>query len=186
MKLSVFLKYIRIFVPIIATLLTIFTSCSLQEQQPEEPQVTFYQIVLKDTVDALDNPVKRVKLIFNLIDGDGDMGLADSDTTEPYTGIYHYNCYVNLYEYIDGEAVEADIEAPFNFRIPDIEPQGQNKLLKAEVQLDMDFSTYNGQYLFDSILFDFFVYDKSLKKSNTASTSVIKLDTIGYFPEYLK
>jgi len=174
MKLRIFLFFI--------SLILALSACSLHETYPELPQVSFKQIMLKDTTDALNNK-KLLQLTFRLIDGNGDMGLKKSDTISPFVDEYHYNCYVTMFEYINGQPVEVQLAAPFNYRIPYIEPQGQNKLLKADILLDLDFTKYDGEYLYDSVMFEFFVYDRSLNQSNIAVTPVVKLDTVGYFPE---
>jgi hypothetical protein len=170
----------RIFLIFIVLILTV-SACSYQEHYSELPHVAFKQLILKDTIDALDNPVKHATLVFRLTDGDGNIGLTDSDTVAPYLS----NCYLTQFEYIDGQAVEVELAAPYNFRIPYVKPQGQNKLLEADILIDLDFSSYSGHYLYDSILFDFYVYDRSLNQSNIGVSPAFQLDTVGYFPEIL-
>lgn len=176
-------SYIKKYIGFLLILLLLFLgACPGPEYYPNEPEVNFKKVVLTDSFDALGNKVKRLTLVFNVVDGNGDIGLREQDTISPFVGEYRYNCYTTLYEKIDGELVPAELSAPYNFRIPYVEPQGQNKLLKADIYLDMDFTVYgNGELLYDSIAFDFFIYDRSLNQSNIDKTPVIYLDTTGYF-----
>ncbi len=165
-------------------LLILLSACPGPEEYPVIPEISFKSVILSDTADALGNPIKKMQLVFFVVDGDGNIGYNEWDTIPPYVGEYRYNCHTTLYEYIDGEIVEAEVEAPYNFRIPYVEPQGQNKLLEADIYLDMDFTTAGGGGLaYDSILFDFYIYDRALNKSNVEQTPIIYLDTLGIFTE---
>ena len=70
----------RFFSFIIVVLL--FVQCQKPEKISEIPAIKFIDVPIIDTVDLLGNPIRRAKLMFSLIDGDGDIGLKDNDTLE--------------------------------------------------------------------------------------------------------
>jgi hypothetical protein len=168
------------------SLVVVLSACPKPQQYPDEPQIKFKQFILMDTVDLLNNPIKRVKLWFSLIDGDGNIGLKDSDTTGVYDpdSTYYYNFFTTGYEIIDGDTIKFIDEKQRNFRIPYVEPQGQVKTLMADIYTDIDFSyLQNGQLPYDSIFLDFYIVDRAFNMSNIERSVTLKLDTIGKFPD---
>jgi len=141
--------------------------------------------MLADSFDALGNKVKLCRLCFNVIDQNGDIGLSDTDSTGPFhkDSLHYYNLFSKLYEIKNGQPVEIDEPAPRNYRIPDIRPLGQNKILMADIYIDMDF-TFNQQQelMYDSIMFEFYIVDRALQKSNIERSIEIKLIDNGVFP----
>lgn len=156
-------------------------SCKKPEVISEIPEITYMEIVVKDTVTDLDTEAKRVDIVFSLIDGDGDIGLDSLDTVAPYNpgSEYYYNLHINMYENHDGvfeEIILPDSALPNHKRIPDITPeQGQNMTLKAEVHAYFDY--YESPFLetYDTVFYELFIYDRALNKSNTIRTDTIIL-----------
>lgn len=165
--------------------LGILTACPKPQQYPNEPEIEFEQVELKDSVDLLGNTNKIYKLKFGITDGDGNIGLEESDTTGIYApdSLYSNNLFTTLYEVINGDTIKVDSSKQRNFRVPYVQPQGQNKTLIADIFININFS-YNGDgnLPYDSILFDFYIVDRDLNKSNIQKTPVLKLDTVGIFP----
>lgn len=152
-------------------------SCRKPEKYPTTPKISFTEIPVKDTVDDLGNPVKRCVLTFSLIDGDGDIGFEEGDTVAPYQigGPYYHNLLITMYKLVDGLYYQVDtpeIGTPFYFRTKYIEPIGQNKTMKCHIYVNLDFDIPSN---WDSVKFDFFMYDRALHKSNVASTPLIVL-----------
>ncbi len=56
----------------------------------------------------------------------------------------------------------------FNARIPMLTPVGNNKAIKGEIEDTLYMYNYNGT--FDTIMFDVYLLDRDLNKSNTVST----------------
>lgn len=160
-------------------------TCKSPQTEPLPPNITFKNILLADSFDALGNKVKLCRLCFNVIDANGDIGLAENDTTGAYhkDSLYHYDLFTKLFEVKNGEPIEIDEPAPRNFRIPYIVPAGQNKLLMADIYIDMDF-TFNQQQqlMYDSVMFEFYIVDRALHKSNTEHSIEINLYDNGVFP----
>jgi len=167
---------------------SILTACPEPQKYPIEPIIDFEQVQLKDSVDLLGNKNKVYKLKFGITDGDGDIGLQKSDTT----GIFHpdslftNNLFTTFYEIINGDTVKVDSSKQRNFRVPYVQPQGQNKTLIADIIIDIIFSfDGEGNLPYDSVYFDFYIVDRQFHKSNIQSTPILMIDTVGFFPEVI-
>ncbi len=170
---------IKVWKILIALILaSIFMSqCQKIENYPDEPQIEFLEVIVKDSIDVLDNKIKHVTLKFKVIDGDGDIGLNEYDTLGPFSrdSSYYYNLFIKEYEKIDEEFVEVkDNEFPRNYRIPDLTPEGQNKTLIANVSVEMEYGFSDQIPLrFTEFKYYFKLADRSFNFSNTDTSSVI-------------
>jgi len=98
--------------------------------------------------------------------------------------VYKNNFLAIFYEIKNGDTIMVDSLNRYNYRIPYVEPQGQNKTLLADIYIDyMFFYDVNDQLLYDSVMFEFFVIDRKLNHSNIERTPVLSLNSIGEFPE---
>ncbi len=154
----------------IAIVILTSTTCKRPVEYPPEPTISFKSFTVKDTIDALDNQIKKGTLAFTFIDGDGDIGLKPEDTVPPYDSTYYYNLFLQGYYYQNGAIVADSPAVPLYYRIPYIEPQGQNKVLKGTIKVDI---IYNLPVPHDSIFYKFYIVDRKLHHSNTAQTPVI-------------
>lgn len=159
---------------IIFLLIFVVLSCKKPKKYSEIPEIKFESFLLKDTIDnpELQNPVKMGILRFAFTDGDGNIGLAQSDTNPPYdsASVYHYNLYYKMFEIKNGKIEEVDLPFPLNFRTPLVASSGQNKTLKGWIETEF---TYNYPLQFDSLIYTFFMYDRAQNKSNVESTDTI-------------
>ncbi len=164
-KLEIKMK--KIFFLILIIIFSI--SCEKAIDFSKVPQIELKEITFKKAENILQATVKRTKITFSVIDGDGDFGLENShiDSTS------YYNLYTTLYAKIDGEFEEVDVEIP-NFRTPFIEVQGRNKVLKATVIVLFDYprSQFIETLPYDTIKYEFFVVDRALNKSNIIETPI--------------
>ena len=156
--------------------LILFFSCRKPEKYSTIPEITFKEIPIKDTV-VFGNQLKRCILAFSLVDGDGDIGFKEGDTLPPFdvNSEYYNNVLITMYKIVDGLSIKVDtpeIGTYFNFRTKYIEPQGQNKTLKCTIYVNLDFDIPSS---WDSLKFDFFMYDRALNKSNIQSTPIISI-----------
>lgn len=160
---------------ILAILLLAIFSCKKPESYSEIPEISFKDIRIENTYDTLDNQIKRVFLTFYVIDGDGDIGLDTSEHYPPYdtSSVYYHNLFINEFEKIDGIYEPIDLTVPLFYRIPNIVQKGKNKTLKADVIIKLDYTLPS---LYDTIKYEFFIYDRALHKSNTVSTPDIILN----------
>jgi hypothetical protein len=146
------------------------SSCFRVEQLPPEPTISFNSFQIFDTTDLLDNKVKGGRLNFSFVDGDGDLGLeAPSDMTFTDTT----NLFFILYRKTGGVFKPAPSNDPLNpssYRIPYMDRQGQNKILRGNI-------TVTFLYLFatpkDTIMYRFYVKDRADHVSDTVKTCEI-------------
>jgi len=180
------LRNISLFIILILGLLILY-ACPNPQKYPDIPQIKFKQVILFDTIDdiSLQNPAKGYKLVFGIIDGEGDIGLQETDTI----GIDVDTAYVNdfltmFYEVKNGDTIMIDSLNGYNYRIPYVVPQGQNTTLLADVYIDyvFNYDRYNN-LKYDSVMFEFYVIDRKLNKSNIERTPVLSLKSVGEFPQ---
>ena len=163
------LKYLHIFL----LLGIILLSCKKPHTYSEIPEIKFKEVIVKDTTDYLDNKELLTQLIFTFVDGDGDIGLKTSDTIYPYDSAnYYYNLYIESYEIKNGKIEHINLTNPLRYRMPYVDASGQNKTLKGTIMTDI---FYNYPLKYDTILYSFFIYDRSLNKSNIAYSDTIIL-----------
>lgn len=170
------MKYHQIFYFILFVLL--FAACTKPQQYPDIPEIEYRTLTFSDTTDQLQNRIYRGELIFHLTDGDGNIGLNNDEQAGPFhpDSFYYHNLFIELLNKENGEFVPFELAVPHYYRMPYIEPEGQNKTLKATVQVDIDY-TYAASYPlpFDTIMYELFVVDRDLNHSNIIETRVVVL-----------
>ena len=149
-------------------LLTLFFACKKRESFSDIPYLEFRHYELKDSVDALGNITKLCELHIYFTDGDGDIGLFESDTIAPYD----YNLFVNYFEMHKDSLQEINVDPPYHIRMPNLTPTGQNKSLKVDLKYDVDVTYRNS----DTIKFELKLFDRALNESDWVSSSLIILN----------
>ncbi len=154
----------------LAITLMLGSSCKKLETYPEIPQVSFKSFSMSKTSDILGNEVDRAILSIHVIDGDGDIGLQESDTIGVFSidSVFYNDLFIELYEKIDGKYVKKPLIVPHNYRVPYVEPQGQIKTIKADIQVQMDYT--KGTFDSDTIMYRFWLVDRKLHVSDTVSS----------------
>ncbi len=161
---------------IVAICLICWWSCEKPKMYSDVPEISFKSISLANSTDTLGNEIKKVLLTFSLIDGDGDIGLPE-DGYPGFEILKDKNLFITLYEKIDGEFVEVNLLAPHNYRTPFQMPEGQDKVLKADYEVTMEYSKLF--FTYDTIKYSLFIYDRQKHKSNIIETPEIPADTLG-------
>lgn len=151
-------------------------SCIHLVKLPPEPSIEFRSFSVFDTIDILGNPAKAGKLTFYFEDGDGDLGNASPDS-----GSYsdETNMFFKLFRKTDGvfkQVIRPDPLYPSEYRIPYLDVQGQNKILRGTIDVTMIYFLYNGN---DTLYYDFWIRDRGGHDSNTASTCIFMLGDNG-------
>ena len=150
-------------------------SCGPIETLPPEPDIEFRAFSLYDTI-LLGNPAKAGKITFYFEDGDGDLGL---DTTVTPDVDPSSNLFFRLYRKINGTfelAQPSDPLFPSEYRIPYIDAEGQNKILKGTIDVTLFYLKYNPD---DTLYYDFWIKDRGGNESNTATTCIVVLGENG-------
>lgn len=146
-------------------------SCLKKTEYPPEPSIEFKELNISSNNTA--------ELVISFIDGDGDIGLDQGDTTGSFcydSCLYHWNLFLEYYELQNGVWQHQEIDwtdpnaIPFYYRVPDITPTGQNPALVGEIAVAL-----NDYYLFsdfDTARFEVRLVDRSLNLSNRVTTSM--------------
>lgn len=163
---------------ILLLLFALLWSCKKYEDYPDEPRIEFLDFVLLRDDQGID---QRGMLTFGFTDGDGNLGLFNSDTLPPFD----YNLFIRYFEKQNGTFREVFLVTPvylndttviydtatFNGRIPNLTPAGKNKAISGEIR-DTLFVN-NPLSRFDTIMFEVYIKDRDLNASNTIQTPPI-------------
>lgn len=147
--------------------------CRKIEHLPPEPKIEFRYFEVFDTTDILGNTCQGGRLNFYFEDGDGNLGLPPPDGTHSDTT----NLFLTLFRKTNGRMTEVganDILRPSNYRIPYMDRQGQNKILRGTISVTFLYLFYSPES-HDTIRYDFYIKDRAGNISNTESTSEIFL-----------
>lgn len=159
-----------------------FSACRKVEKYPDTPHIEYMDFLRLYNADL--EIYDRGVLKFSFEDGDGDIGLNSGDTNPPYNpgSKYHYNLIITYFEMQKGILTEVPITwfnpdtqqfdtLTLSARIPNLTPEGINKAINGEIE-DTLF-TYNFNSVYDTILFEAYIIDRSLNESNTIKTPLI-------------
>ncbi|MFT5336656.1 MAG: hypothetical protein ACJAY8_000753 [Sphingobacteriales bacterium] len=144
------------------------SSCLKIEELPDTPILKYRGFVVQgDTLGIL-------QLSFQ--DGDGDVGLIPGDTTGPFQrdSLFYHNLFLDYFELESGSWVKQDVSVPFYYRIPKLDPVGQNPTLEGDIDVELvpffDPTSPNDTFRFEAKL-----VDRSFQFSNTiVSATLIK------------
>lgn len=161
MKTNTKIKLILLFL-VIAGL----TGCIKEEQYPIIPRIEFQGF---GTLRDITNKDSLGQILISFTDGDGNIGLSESDSVEPYK----YNYYLKFLQYHNKQLVEVkpvDSSLTFNSRIPILTPNGRNKNIKGDIYMTLELYFARQALLTDTIGFEIYILDRDLNKSNVLET----------------
>ena len=160
-------------ISLITSIFLFVSSCLNIESYPIEPAIVFSKYTLTDTTDALGNNIKLFELTIEFTDGDGDIGLKESDTIAPFnpTSIYYYNLWVTPFKKENTIYTEMQTAIPFHARIPNLTPTGQNKSLNGEISYEVNIT----DIITDTLKFKIQLIDRALHESNVVDSPDIAI-----------
>ncbi len=134
--------------------------CTKEETYPITPEISFKNLEVFQSLSQNDSLV----LTFSFTDGDGDIGTPDADTVNT-------DVFVTMYEMMDGVFVKYDDPfGAFNYRVPFLEPRGNNKSLKGDIRINVDYNIFE---INDTIRYELYMKDRAGHQSNVIGTSTI-------------
>jgi len=139
------------------------------EQYSDIPEVEYQSFTLYYEIDNFGQRKLSGDLLFNFIDGDGNIGLHPLlDTLGiglPDTLLY--NLFLQLHDYQGNAFVEiSEAEGGFyKYRIPYLD----KKPLRGSITIKIDYPIIK----YDTVFYTFYLYDRAFNRSNTDSTEVI-------------
>ena len=152
---------------IIIAICCLFVVSACEASYPDYDETPLVEFVSAAT--SVDESDKKVDFTFALYDGDGDIGLTSKDTVAPFVDSFQQNFYAVVHYVHDGDTTELPYN--FSYRIPILRESGNNKFIKANVTVKMNFA--KSVFLYDSVLFYYYVYDRKLHKSNVDTSGLI-------------
>jgi len=166
MRIQIFLS----FGAMLTSFALLWTGCIPDPAYPNQPEITFVSF-------ALQTDGSR-ELVIQFSDGDGDLGLSQSDTMPPFCTSceFHQNLHCDYQEWRGEEWFEIILDPnagqiPFYYRVPIAEPTGQSPALNGTIAVDMPTWYLNSDY--DSLRFQITLFDRSLNESNKVFTPVL-------------
>jgi hypothetical protein len=145
---------------------SVLSSCVKHESYPIEPVIKYESFGVMADVNQRDS---LGQLTISYTDGDGDIGLYDYDTIEPYK----YNFFLKFFSMKNNQLVElipVDSSLGFNARIPILTPTGKNKNIKGDISLNLDLFYARNYLESDTIAFEVYIKDRALHNSNVIQT----------------
>ncbi|MFN7300584.1 MAG: hypothetical protein ACK5U7_03820 [Bacteroidota bacterium] len=156
----------------------LFAACSDDGNKfPETPGLEYRGFEKSKTPDGRDS---SVFFRFRYTDGDGDIGLSESDTLPPFDfgGPNFYNFLVQYFVWDNGVArpridpLTLDTLS-FHLRLPVLTPSGTNKQIEGELKVEIP--ARPSGFSPDSILIRCRLSDRALRKSAFVSSPVVPL-----------
>ena len=170
------MKKIICFVIIIVVFLC---ACRKPEKFSNIPEIKFISISKYQDAKIQNGAI----LTFSFQDGDGDIGLNDSDMHPPFdtSSVYYYNFFCDYFEkrnsiFVKIDSVEVQGKMlPFNLdaRIPRLSYLPEESI-HGEIYLIMPFYYDVDSPYTDTIGLAFYIVDRKLNKSNTEEIIVIR------------
>lgn len=147
-------------------------SCEKPQDYSSIPEIEFISTALSQNVDQ---NITKATIRFSFIDGDGDLGLEQSDTTGLFAPdqAYYYNLKFDFYEKKNGTLTLSPRKDYFRFQNIS-KTQTENKVLKGDMEVTINFE--NSQTVHDTSIFRFYIYDRALNQSNVIETHEIYLN----------
>jgi hypothetical protein len=169
-------KYIQISL-ILTGFLLLFGSCYKRSDYPDIPHIELADAHKINKGQDLDS----FYFTISYLDGDGDLGLAQSDTFAPYNKPpYFYNFFIEYYEKVNGDfrRVKPILSGGnidtigYYYRFPVLNSSDKPKTIKGELTVGI---LHGIAPVYSNIVkFKIYIYDRKLQKSNVVETPEIR------------
>ena len=146
-----------------------FTSCQEKMDYPIEPKISLNELAY--VIDADSALTGEVVLSFNYTDGDGDLGLDDSDTLYPF-GVndpHYYNLIIDYLKW-NGSHFVADT-VNFNSRFKRLVDGDEEKAISGTMEYLI--TLRNPLSPNDTVKLRTHIIDRALHESNTIESEII-------------
>lgn len=147
-------------------------SCKESENYPIAPQLTFESFTNLRTNTGIDT---MGIMILSFTDGDGDLGLADYDTSTNFFVKYFVMNNGQLEEGTRYNPVTGQTESiNFNVRIPNLAPDYYIGWLKGQIEDTISpLRNPTSSKTYDTVMFRAWIFDRAGNKSNVVETPLI-------------
>jgi hypothetical protein len=166
----------------LAFLAVLFASCQSEVEYPVEPRISYEGFTYLFYADSTFSG--EGILSFSYTDGDGDLGLDDSDTLPPFgpNDTYYYNMIVDYMKCVNGEFVKMPLlswnqqtqsydTVSFNARFHRLRDTDEPKAISG--MMDYTIPIQNPLSPNDTIKFEIHILDRAMHESNVIQTEAI-------------
>ena len=141
-------------------------------REPKYSIVPHIEFVSLDKIDDGTGHDSQAELTIYFQDGDGDIGLDETDRDPVFSvdSPYYYNFFINLYEKQDGEWVLMELPMPLHARVPHLSnsvPESIEGKLSILTYINNPYSNY------DTVRLSCYLVDRALHHSDTIITPEI-------------
>ncbi len=150
-------------------------SCFEPEEFPLEPEIEFVSFFM-----YIDNSSSQEFGIFKIsfTDGDGNLGLSESDTLDPFAKgtKYYYNFFLDFFIKENGVFVPyqfPDSSFTFHSRIPRVHQSEEPKAVRGEIDIEINTEIMAAVLKGDTIKLQAYIVDRALNESNTVESNEI-------------
>jgi hypothetical protein len=150
----------------------VLSGCPVPKTLPDVPRVEFKSFILDYKINALNQEILTGTLTFDFEDGDGDIGFEAYEDSINMPDTLKYNLFLTLHERVNGKYRVVDtseLGSPPFYRIPPLDREGQNKTLKGEISVDIEYFTID----YDTLRYSFYLMDRAFHRSNVDTTNEI-------------
>ncbi len=165
-------RYLRRILYIMVFAALVLAGCPTPKTLPDVPRIEFKSFILEKKINALNQEILTGTLTMDFEDGDGDIGFEASPDSLFAPDSLKYNLFLTLHERVDGKYREVDTSellSPPYYRIPPLDREGQNKTLKGEISVDIEYFTIE----YDTLRYSFYLMDRAFHRSNVDTTDEI-------------
>jgi hypothetical protein len=164
---------------LITFLIILFYSCRKIETLPPIPHIEYESFQIFDTIEIrLGNENKGGRLKFRFEDGDGDIGMPEDSPDSNNFRVTLYRKQDGIMRQVPDTALALDPLRASSYRIPYMEREGQNKILRGEISVDFLYLIYTPQ---DTISYEFYITDRANNESNKVMTGEIIVSVNGTY-----
>lgn len=147
----------------------LFCACKPKEKYSEVPYIEFYSLEKIDNGTGIDD---QADLTIYFHDGDGDIGLNESDTTGSFAkdSAYYYNFFIDYYEKQNGKWTLVELPTPLHVRLPYL-----SNSVPESIEGKIAITTYINNYFspYDTVKLVCKMVDRALNESNIIETPEI-------------
>ena len=157
---------------IVALAALALAGCPTPKTLPDEPRIAYKSFILEKKMNALNQEILTGTLTLDFEDGDGDIGFEARTDSLHLPDSLKYNLFLTLHERVNGQYRKVDtseLGSPPFYRIPPLDREGQNKTLKGEISVDIEYFTID----YDTLRYSFYLMDRALHRSNVDTTDEI-------------
>ncbi len=150
-------------------LVVLVSGCRHEEKYSVVPHIEFVSLEKIDNGTGVDS---QAELTISFQDGDGDIGLNETDRNPVFNvdSPYYYNFFIYLYEKIDGEWVLMELPTPLHARVPHLSeevPESIEGKLSIQTYINNPYSPH------DTVRLSCYLVDRALHHSDTIFTPEI-------------